>query len=93
MSKKVSGKHKHINRLQDVLSKEARLIAIQTLAMSHNSYGIAILGTTDVTQFSRVQKLQNFAARVARRGICKFNNVTPPLRELEWLLAQKIIYS
>ncbi len=35
MSKKVSGTLLYINRIQDLLSKEARLIAVETLALSH----------------------------------------------------------
>ncbi len=32
----------YINRIQDLLSKEARLIAVETLALSHINYGITI---------------------------------------------------
>ncbi len=35
ISKKVSGTLMYINRIQDLLSKEARLIAVETLALSH----------------------------------------------------------
>ncbi len=37
MSKKVSGTLMYINRIQDLLSKEARLIAVETLALSHST--------------------------------------------------------
>ncbi len=40
MSKKVSGTPMYINRIQDLLSEEARLIAVETLALSHINYGI-----------------------------------------------------
>ncbi len=40
MSKKVSGTLMYINRIQDLLSKEARLIAVETLALSHINYGV-----------------------------------------------------
>lgn len=45
----------YINGIQEVLSKEARLIAIQTLALSQIKYAITVWGTTNATQLSRVQ--------------------------------------
>ncbi len=71
-SRKVSGILMYINRIQDSLSKEARLIAVQTLALSHLSYAIAVWGTANTKQLKRVQKLQSFAARVAIGGVSKF---------------------
>ncbi len=41
MSKRVSGTLMYINSIQD-LSKEARLIAVETVALSHINYGITI---------------------------------------------------
>ncbi len=42
ISRKVSGLLMYINRIQDSLSKEARLIAVQTLALSHLTYAITV---------------------------------------------------
>ncbi len=42
MSKKVSGTLMYVNRIDDLLSKEARLIAVETLALSQINYGITI---------------------------------------------------
>ncbi len=83
MSKKVSGTLMYINRIQDLLSKEARLIAVETLALSHIHYGITIWGTTNTTLLKRVQKLQNFAAKVAIGGASKFDHATPILNKLQ----------
>ncbi len=55
MSKKVSGTLRCINRIQDLLSKEARLIAVETLAVSHINYGITIWSVTNITQLKRVK--------------------------------------
>ena len=85
ISKKVSGILLYINRIQDQLSKEARLIAVQTLALSHLNYCLTIWGSTTATQLKKVQKLQNFAAKVAVGGASKFDHVTPILNELQWL--------
>ncbi len=35
----------YINRTQDLLSKEARLIVVETLALSHINYGITVWST------------------------------------------------
>ncbi len=34
---------------------------------------------------SNAQKLQNFAARVAFRGVRKYDHISPVFRELQWL--------
>ncbi len=81
ISRKVSGILMYINRIQDSLSKEARLIAVQTLPLSHLNYAITVWGTANTTQLKRVQKLQNFAARVAIGGVSKFDHTTPLLQK------------
>ncbi len=55
MSKKVSGILMYINRIQDSLSKEARLIAVQTLVLSHLNYAINVLGTVNITQLKSTE--------------------------------------
>ncbi len=47
----------YTNRIQDLLSKEARLIAVETLALSHINYGITVWSTTNITQLKHVQEL------------------------------------
>ncbi len=54
MSDKVPGTLMHINCIK-YLSKEARLIAIETLALSHINYGITIWSTANITQLKRVK--------------------------------------
>ena len=44
---------------------------------------------TTKEQLERVQKTQNFAARVAFGGVRKFDHVTPILAELKWLNIEK----
>ena len=45
------------------------------------------------TQISRVQKLQNFEARVAHGGVSKYDHITPVLNKLKWLkVDEKITY-
>ncbi len=55
--------------------------------------GIKIWGTTNTTHMNRVQKLQNFAAKVALEGGARRDHATPYIKELEWLkLRQKYKY-
>ncbi len=83
----------YIYRFQDLLSKDPRLIAIETLALSHINDGITVWRTTNITQLKRVQKLQNLAAKVAFGRPSKFNHATPVLNKLQWLpIQQKVIY-
>ena len=58
---------------------------VQSLVMSVINYGISIWGAANITQVERVQKIQNFAAKVALGGAAKSDHVTPFLKELKWL--------
>ena len=82
--KKSVGNIMFINRIKDNFSKGARIIVIQSLVLSIMNYCIKIWGSTCLTQLQRVQKVQNFAAKVALGG-AKYDHVTPFLRELKWL--------
>ena len=84
MSKKIFGTIMYINRIKDNFNKSTRITVINSLVLSIINYGLNIWGTTNLTQLQRVQKLQNFAAKVALGG-AKYDHVTPYLRELEWL--------
>ncbi len=55
MSEKVSGTLVYINRIQDLLSKEARPIAVETQTLSHMNYGITVWSTAGSTQLKRVK--------------------------------------
>ncbi len=44
----------YINHVQDLLSKEARLIAVETLGLSHINYAITIWSTANITQLKRI---------------------------------------
>ncbi len=68
--------------MKDHLSPHARTIAINSLVLSSINYDMKIWGSTNATQLLRVQKVQNFAAKVALRGGAKRGHVTPFLRKL-----------
>ncbi len=78
--KKVMGILIYTSRISDKLDRHNRIIIIQTLVLS-----LKILGTTTDKLMSDVQKLQNFAARVAFGGVRMYDYISPVFRELEWL--------
>ena len=86
MSKKVFGTQSFINRkAATVFNKQTRITIIKTLVLSIINYCSTIWGMAGKTQLSRVQKLQNYAAKVAEGGIRKYDHVTPILNNLKWL--------
>ena len=83
--RKTIGTLLYINRIKHHLNKNARLISIHSLVLSNINYGIKIWGATYTTYLNHVQKLQNFAAKVALGGGAKRDHATPFLRQLGWL--------
>ncbi len=83
--KKAHGIIMFINRMKDNFNKLTNIIVVQSLVMSIINHGISIWGATNITQVERVQKIQNFAAKVALGGAAQRDHVTPLLRELKWL--------
>ena len=61
------------------------MIIVQSLALSIINYSSRIWGITTREQLDRVQKVQNFAAKVAFGGARKYDHVTPILKELQWM--------
>ena len=83
--KKVMGILIYISRISSHMDKSSRIIAVQSLALSVIYYCIMIWGTTYNTHKIKIQRLQNFAARVAVGGIRKYDHVSPAFDELKWL--------
>lgn len=93
MAKRVYGTLSFINRISDQLDKATRINVVQSLVMTVINYGSKIWGITTKQQIERVQRLQNFAAKVAVGGARKFDHVSPIIEELEWLkIDKKILY-
>ncbi len=65
--------------------KRTRTIVVQSLVLSIINYCIRIWGTTNATLLNNVQKLQNFAAKVAVGGARKYDHVSPIIKEPIWL--------
>ncbi len=89
ISKKVMGMLIYVNRIGSYLDK-TRIIVIQSLVMSHIKYCFSIWGTTNSALINKIQKLQNFAARVAVGGLKKYDHVSPAFRKLNWLKVRQL---
>ncbi len=74
-----------INRISQNFNKSTRILVVQSLVLSLINYCIVIWGTTNETLLHNVQKLQNFAAKVAVGCTRKYDHVTPFIKELKWL--------
>ncbi len=67
--KKVMAMLIYINRIGLYLDKTTKVVVIQSLVLSHIKYCLGIGSTTNSVHMSKIQKLQNFAARVAVGGL------------------------
>ena len=85
VSTKVMGTLIYLNRFKDSFETDTRLIVIQALALSIINYCFKVWGSACNLHLSRVQKLQNFAARVANGNIRKYEHISPYLKELQWI--------
>ena len=91
--KKVFGTLIYLNRIKDWFDQNTRITVVKSLALSIINYCSIIWGMTAKHQIDRVQKLQNFAAKIAVGGARKYDHVTPILKELGWMkIHQKICY-
>ena len=89
MHKKTMGSLIYLNRVKNMISADVRVVLVQALALSYLNYCPNIWGTTNKTQLHRVQKLQNFAAKVAIGKGKKYDRATPFIEQLNWLKIDK----
>ena len=85
ITKKANGILLFLHRIQDSFDKTTRIMIVQSLALSIINYCSKIWGTTTREQLDRVQKIQNFAAKIAYGGARKYDHVTPILKDLNWI--------
>ena len=85
LTKKVMGTLMFINRISQNFDKLTRILAVQSLVLTLINYCNVIGGTTNETLQHKVQKLQNFAVKVAVGCCRKYDHVTPVIKELKWL--------
>ncbi len=89
MHKKVMGILFFLNRIKDKFDINTRNIVFQSLALNIINYCLPVYGTTNSTLLRRVQKLQNFAAKVCVEGARRSDHATPFITQLEWLKIEK----
>ena len=85
ISSKINGILMFLNRIKERFDRETRVIVVQSLVLSIINYCLKVWGLTSQQQIQRVQKLENFAAKVAFGDVRKYDHATPVLRELGWL--------
>ena len=89
--RKVNGTLIYLNRIKDRFDSEMRGMVVQSLAVSILNYCLKIWGSTSKQQLQRIQRLQNFAAKVIDGKAKKYDHATPILNSLQWLtIKQKI---
>ena len=83
ITRKVNGLLLFLNRIKDRFDKMTRVIIVQALAISIINYCSRIWGMTTKEQLDNVQKVQNFAAKIAYGGARKYDQVTQILKVRE----------
>lgn len=91
ITRKTMGTLSFINRHKDLFNKETRVMVIHTLVLSIINYCITVWGTTNSTLISKVQKVQNFAIKVADGKARKYDHVTPLFKDFQWLKIKDLI--
>ena len=85
LHRKVMGILMYMSRIKDSIPYSTRLLVVQALVLSIVNYCSKIWGAASKCQLQKVQKLQNFAARIALGNVRKRDHITPYLNKLEWL--------
>ncbi len=85
VTKKVIGTLMFLGRVSANLDKPSRIVVVQALVLSIMNFCIRIWGTTNQTIINKVQKVQNYAAKVATGAAKKFDHVTLIFKELKWM--------
>ena len=74
----------HIKRISRYLSYDDRKSIVQAVIMSRIDYCNSLLVGVPSTQLSKLQRLQNAAARLVS-NVAKYDEITPTLVNLHWL--------
>ena len=82
-----------LNRITRRFDKESRKIVIQSLILSILNYALKVWGSANKTNKLKVQRLQNFAGKVAVGGARRRDHASPIIERLKWLsMDKKYIY-
>ncbi len=89
--KKAMGTLMFINRNKYYFDKGTRVTILQILVLRVLKHGVTIWGTTNSKLIDKVQKLQNFAIKIADGKARKFDHVTPLYEKFKWLKIEDCI--
>ena len=93
MCSKANGILYFLNRNKEYLNKESRKVVVESLINSIFNYCSTVWSVCGKTSLSKLQKIQNFAAKVATGKGRKYDHATPLINELGWLkLEDKVVY-
>ncbi|CAB4037959.1 Hypothetical predicted protein, partial [Paramuricea clavata] len=81
-----------INRAKHVFPKNLLITVINALVFRKLYYCSSLWSNTSCSNLSRLQGVQNFAARVVSNRR-KFDHITPILKELRWFPVKSHLYS
>ena len=91
--KKANGILMFLSRNKDLFNNDSRKIVVESLVLSIFSYCAVIWGAANKNLLQKVQRMQNFAAKIAVGYGRKFDRATPFINKLEWLkIKQQINY-
>ncbi len=85
LHKEVMGILMFLNRISEDFDKPTRKTVVESLVLSEINYYINIWGSGNNTNLYNVQKLQNFATKIAIGGAREYDHATPLRKELQWL--------
>ena len=77
-----------INRVKHLFDRSTLVTIINSLVFSKLFYCSSMWASTTKKNIARLQKVQNFAARIVT-GARKYDHITPILKELHWLPVAK----
>ena len=77
-----------INRVKHLFDSSTLVTIINSLVFSKLFYCSSMWASTTKKNIARLQKVQNFAARIVT-GARKYDHITPILKELHWLPVDK----
>ena len=92
ITKKITGILYFFNRIKERFDSETRIMIVQAIAISSLNYCLRVWGMTNKTQLEKAQKILNFAARVAKGGVSKYDHISAVLESLGWLRLEKKVF-
>lgn len=81
-----------INKTKHLLDTKSLLNLINPLIFSKLYYCFPVWSSISKKNISKLQNIQHCTARMGTCSTCKYDHITPVLRELEWLFSSVYAY-